>query len=50
MKENLTKVFNTLRLIETKGDNTVLMADCLKALAGIISNIPEEKEADDGDK
>lgn len=42
MKEQLTNIFNTLKLIETKGDGTVLMADCLKALVEVIQNIPEE--------
>ena len=29
MKENLQKLYNTLALIETKGENTKIMADCL---------------------
>ena len=30
MKENLQKLYNTLALIETKGENTKIMADCLR--------------------
>lgn len=30
MEEKLTKLYNTLSLIETKGENTVVMADCLR--------------------
>lgn len=31
-KENYTKVKNTLAVIETKGNNTLIMADCLRYL------------------
>lgn len=31
-KENYTKLRNTLSIIETKGNNTLIMADCLKFL------------------
>lgn len=30
MLENLTKLYNTLMLIETKGESTKLMTDCLR--------------------
>ena len=29
MSENLIKLYNTLSLIETKGENTKLMAQCM---------------------
>ena len=47
MKEKLTNIFNTLRNVETKGDSTVIMADCLRALVEIIQSIPDE-EVDNG--
>lgn len=30
MLENLTKLYNTLMLVETKGESTKLIADCLR--------------------
>ena len=47
MKEKLTNIFNTLRNVENKGDSTVIMADCLRALVEIIQSIPDE-EVDNG--
>ena len=41
MKERLTAVFNLLKTIETKGDSTVFMADCLRELANIINSMKE---------
>lgn len=49
MKNKLLNVFNALRTIETKGDSTVIMADCLKALVGIIQEM-ESEEKDGSDK
>lgn len=34
----LTKLYNTLMLIQTSGDNTILMGDCLKALRKYIED------------
>lgn len=36
MNEKLIKLYNTLMTIETKGANTLVMADCLCFLKGII--------------
>lgn len=30
MSEELQKLYNTLLAVETKGDSTLVMADCLK--------------------
>ncbi len=38
MLENLSKLYNTLALIETKGDSTKLMADCLRFTEQLISD------------
>ena len=35
--ETLFRIYNTLCLIETKGENTIIMADCLKSLKTIIN-------------
>ena len=36
MEEKLTKLYNTLMLVETKGENTKLMAQCLNYLQGLV--------------
>lgn len=46
MKDQLTRIFNALKQVETKGDSTVIMADCLKGLVAVIQSI--DKEEDDG--
>lgn len=33
---DLSKVYNTLLLISTRGDDTMIMAECIKALRQII--------------
>ena len=43
MKERLTAIFNTLKEIETKGDSTLIMADCLRELANVINSMPVEQ-------
>lgn len=42
MVDNLAKLHNTLMMIETKGENTKIMAECLKFLEQII--IEEKKQ------
>lgn len=39
MKDNLTKLYNTMNLIETKGESTKIMAQCLAFLEGLISEV-----------
>ena len=46
MKDKLTQIFNTLKQVETKGDSTVIMADCLRAVVEIINNIPDEEKGE----
>lgn len=41
MKENLQKLYNTLALIETKGENTKIMADCLRFAEKMIREADE---------
>lgn len=48
MGEMLTRIFNTLMLIETKGDNTITMASCLQALQEVIQQASQmESELED---
>ena len=42
MVENLTKLYNTLTLVETKGESTKLMADCLRFLERTIAEARNE--------
>lgn len=44
MKEKLIAVFNTLQKVETRGESTLIMADCLRELANIINSLPTESE------
>ena len=37
MIEKLTALYNTLAQVETKGDSTVIMGDCLKYLKQMIA-------------
>lgn len=48
MKTQLTQIFNTLKMVETRGDSTVTMADCLRALADIINSMPDSDEPVEG--
>lgn len=36
MENNLRKLYNTILLIETKGESTKIMADCIKFLEQLI--------------
>ena len=45
--EQLFRIYNTLLLINTKGEDTMVMGDCLKAMKSFISN---EKEVLDNQK
>ena len=47
MKERLTAIFNLMQRIETKGDSTLFMADCIRELASVINSMPEESEVKD---
>ena len=42
MVTELTKLYNTLSLIETKGENTRIMADCLRFIEELIANEKDE--------
>ena len=41
MKAELTNLFNTLCQIETKGQNTIIMGDCLRYLEQLINKSTE---------
>lgn len=43
MKEKLTRLQNALCTINTKGQDTIVMADCLKFISQMISEVETEK-------
>ena len=40
----LTKIYNTLALIQTSGENTIIMGDCLKATRDFINELNKQME------
>lgn len=42
--EQLVRIYNTMLTIGTKGEDTLTMADCLRALEQIIVNINKNTE------
>lgn len=43
MLQNLANIYNALLLVNTKGEDTIIMGDCLKALRNIIGKLSEEE-------
>lgn len=43
--ETLSRIYNTLLLINTKGEDTIIMADCLNAMRSFVTNEQRELEA-----
>ena len=48
MVNELTKLYNTLLTVETKGENSVTMADCLRYLKSLI--VTEQRKAEEAAK
>lgn len=40
--DQLIKIYNTLMLIETKGNNTLIMAQCLEALEQVLTQMSQQ--------
>ena len=45
MVNELAKLYNTLMLIETKGENTKLMSNCIQYLEGLIAREQANEQA-----
>ena len=45
MSEELQKLYNTLLVVETKGDSTLVMADCLTFVSQLILKCKEEEKS-----
>lgn len=43
MVNDLAKLYNTLKMIETKGENTVYMAYCIRFLEKLIAKAKSEE-------
>ena len=43
--EQLTRIYNTMLEIRTKGEDTLVMADCLRALEQVISQVVQVNSA-----
>jgi hypothetical protein len=50
MVDNLTKLYNTLLLIETRGESTKIMAQCLAFMEQMIAEKQSEAEPNDEDE
>lgn len=50
MRDRLAQIFNALRNVETKGDSTMILADCMRELLNIIQEMDkEQKDQEDKD-
>lgn len=45
--EQLTRIYNTMLEIRTKGEDTLVMADCLRALEQVVSQVIQNNQAQD---
>jgi len=43
--EQLSRIYNTMLEIRTKGEDTLVMADCLRALEQVISQVVQSNQA-----
>lgn len=43
--EQLTRIYNTMLEIRTKGEDTLVMADCLRALEQVVTQIMQGSQA-----
>ena len=46
MRDRLVTIFNALNSVSTKGQDTLVMADCLRELAAIVQDLDKEEEKD----
>ena len=49
-KEKLTAMLNALQNVETKGGSTLILADCMRELAGLIQTMPDLPPKDKTEK
>ena len=44
--EQLVRIYNTLTTISTKGEDTIIMADCLTAMRPLLLELQQEMKID----
>ena len=44
--EQLTRIYNTMLNIGTKGEDTLVMADCLRALEQVVRQVSQQQQAE----
>ena len=42
--EQLTRIYNTMLEIRTKGEDTLVMADCLRALEQVVTQVMQSSQ------
>lgn len=47
--EQLTRIYNTMLEIRTKGEDTIVMADCLRALQQVITQVVQSNQQQPSD-
>ena len=44
MRDRLAQIFNALMSVETKGDSTLILADCMRELLKIVQEIDKKQK------
>lgn len=44
MRDRLATIFNALQNVETKGQNTLIIADCMRELLAVIQEMDKEEK------
>ena len=47
MRDRLAQIFNALRNVETKGDSTMILADCMRELLSIVQEMDKETQEEE---
>ena len=43
--EQLVRIYNTFQEVYTKGESTILMADCMKAFAEVLNQLSQAQQS-----
>lgn len=50
MTEQLVKIFNALCMVATKGEDTIIMGQCLTAMQQVINDMAQENDKTSSDE
>ena len=50
MKEQLINIYNGMNMLSVKGQDVLVLAQCMSQLADIVNNMPDDEEAEKEDK